>query len=69
MTLALVVLLAGCGSVEAPTGASVAAAETAVAAMRKAGVDVRFDVLEHHDHDVWSDTYADPAFYEGLLSS
>ena len=45
----------------------VAAAEAAVAEMRKAGVDVRYDVLEHHDHDVWSDTYADPAFFEWLI--
>jgi pimeloyl-ACP methyl ester carboxylesterase len=45
----------------------VAAAEAAVAAMRDAGVDVRLDILEHHDHDVWSDTYSDPAFYAWLL--
>ena len=44
------------------------AAEAAVAAMQRAGVDVRFDVLEHRDHDVWSDTYADPAFFEWLIS-
>ncbi len=41
------------------------AAEDAVAAMRDAGVDVRFDVLDHHGHDVWSD----PSFYEWLLGA
>jgi len=46
-----------------------AAAEAADAAMRNAGVEVQFDVLEHHDHDVWTDTYADPAFFEWLLSN
>ena len=45
------------------------AAEAAVSAMRQAGVDVRFDILEHHDHDVWSDTYADPAFFRWLLGT
>ena len=47
----------------------VAAAEAAVAEMRKSGVDVRYDVLEHHDHDVWSDTYADPAFFNWLVQA
>jgi predicted peptidase len=45
------------------------AAEAAVAAMRASGVTVQFDILEHHDHDVWTDTYSDPAFYEWLLGS
>jgi predicted esterase len=44
-----------------------ARAQQAVDALRKAGVDVRFSVLENHDHDVWTDTYRDPAFYDWLL--
>ncbi|MBN2303195.1 MAG: dienelactone hydrolase family protein [Anaerolineae bacterium] len=43
------------------------AAQSTVDALREAGVDVLFSVLENHDHDVWTDTYTDPAFYEWLL--
>jgi predicted esterase len=43
------------------------AAAAAVEALRKDGVEVRFDVLEDHDHDVWTTSYSDPAFYEWLL--
>jgi predicted esterase len=43
------------------------AAQKAVDALRQAGVDVRFTVLENHDHDVWTDTYLDPAFYDWFL--
>ncbi len=46
----------------------VSAAQAAVDAMGAAGVDVTFSVLEHHDHDVWTATYSDPAFYEWLLA-
>jgi predicted esterase len=42
-------------------------AEAAVEALRKAGVEVTFDVLDDHDHDVWTTTYSDPAFYAWLL--
>lgn len=38
-----------------------------VEALQEAGGDVRFTVLEGHDHDVWTDTYSDPAFYDWLL--
>jgi predicted esterase len=43
------------------------AAQRTVDALREAGVNVRFTVLEDHDHDSWTDTYFDPAFYEWLL--
>jgi len=45
------------------------AAEAAVAGMREAGVSVQFDILDGHGHDVWTDTYADPAFYDWLLGA
>jgi predicted esterase len=38
-----------------------------VEALEAAGGDVQFTVLEGHDHDTWTDTYSDPAFYEWLL--
>ncbi len=38
-----------------------------VDALKKAGVNVRFSILENHDHDVWTDTYSDPKFYAWLL--
>ena len=44
-----------------------AAAQGTVDALVAAGVDVTFSVLDGHDHDVWSDTYADPAYYDWLL--
>jgi predicted esterase len=37
-----------------------------VEALRQAGGDVRFSILEGHDHDVWTDTYLDPGFYDWL---
>ena len=43
------------------------AGEAAVEALEAAGVDVTLDVLEDHDHDVWTTTYSDPAFYTWLL--
>jgi pimeloyl-ACP methyl ester carboxylesterase len=39
-----------------------------VDALKAAGGDVRFDILPGHDHDVWTDTYVDPALYEWMLS-
>ena len=38
-----------------------------VEAIRAAGGDVLFTILEGHDHDTWTDTYSDPTFYEWLL--
>jgi predicted esterase len=38
-----------------------------VEALELVGGDVRFTVLEGHDHDVWTDTYSDPQFYDWLL--
>jgi dienelactone hydrolase len=32
-----------------------------------AGVDIRLTILEGHDHDVWTDTYSDPEYYEWFL--
>jgi predicted peptidase len=34
---------------------------------KAAGVDIRLTILADHDHDVWTDTYSDPAFYEWFL--
>jgi predicted esterase len=39
-----------------------------VEALKAAGVEVRWTVLEDHDHDTWTTTYADPAFYDWLLA-
>ena len=44
-----------------------AADQSTVDALKKAGVNVRFSILENHDHDVWTDTYSDPKFYDWLL--
>lgn len=38
-----------------------------IAALKEAGADVRFDVVEGGGHDVWSDVYAGEAFYKWLL--
>jgi predicted esterase len=43
------------------------AAQHTVDDLKQAGVDVRFTILENHDHDVWTATYSDPKFYEWLL--
>ena len=43
------------------------AAEATVDLMTAAGVEVDFRILEHRDHDVWTETYRDPAFFEWLL--
>jgi predicted esterase len=38
-----------------------------VDALIKLGGNIRFTVLEGHDHDTWTDTYSDPAFYDWFL--
>ncbi len=42
-------------------------AKRTVADFAQSGVKVKFTVLENHDHDIWSDTYADPEFYKWFL--
>jgi predicted peptidase len=37
--------------------------------LKELGGNIRFTVLEGHDHDVWTDTYSDPAFYDWLLQN
>lgn len=44
-----------------------AKAQQPVDALKAAGGNIRFTVLQGHDHDVWTDTYSDPAFYDWLL--
>jgi predicted esterase len=44
-----------------------ARAQQPVEALREAGGNVKFSVLEGHDHDVWTDTYSDSKFYDWLL--
>jgi predicted peptidase len=41
--------------------------EEMVAALKKAGADVRFTVYENAGHDSWTETYNNPALYEWLL--
>lgn len=41
--------------------------QQAVDAFKQAGANVRFDVLQGYDHDVWTVTYSDPQFYEWFL--
>jgi predicted esterase len=41
--------------------------QPAVDALKKLGGNIQFTILEGHDHDVWTDTYSDPAFYDWLL--
>jgi poly(3-hydroxybutyrate) depolymerase len=43
------------------------AARSTVAELKKAGVPINFSVLSDHDHDVWTDTYGDPNFYQWFL--
>jgi len=38
-----------------------------VDALKAAGGNIKFTVLAGHDHDTWTDTYSDPAFYNWLL--
>jgi predicted esterase len=35
--------------------------------MKQSGANVRFSILEGHDHDVWTDTYSDPLFYDWFM--
>ena len=44
---------------------SLARAQQPVDALKEAGGNVRFSVLE--GHDTWTNTYSDPAFYDWLL--
>jgi predicted esterase len=39
-----------------------------VNALKEAGGNIKFSLLPGHDHDVWTDTYSDPAFYDWLLA-
>jgi predicted esterase len=41
--------------------------QSTVEAFRTAGVDIRLTILDDHDHDVWTDTYADPEYYDWFL--
>jgi predicted peptidase len=41
--------------------------ETMVAALKKAGGDVRFTVYPNAEHDSWTQAYATPELYEWLL--
>jgi predicted esterase len=34
---------------------------------KAAGVDITLTILEGHDHDVWTDTYSDPEYYDWFL--
>jgi predicted esterase len=40
-----------------------------VEALKAAGGNVKWSLLPDHDHDVWTDTYSDPAFYDWLLQN
>jgi hypothetical protein len=40
-----------------------------VDALKAAGGNVKFTILPDHDHDVWTDTYADQVFYDWLLAN
>jgi predicted esterase len=44
-----------------------ALAQQTADALKAAGGNIQFTVLAGHDHDTWSDTYSDPAFYDWLL--
>jgi hypothetical protein len=52
-------LLSTCQSSQAAPGAADAS--------KAAGGNIRFGILANHDHDVWTDTYPDPQFYDWLL--
>jgi predicted esterase len=49
------------------TVVSLAMAQKPVEALKHVEGNIRFSVLEGHDHDVWTDTYSDPKFYDWLL--
>ncbi|OGO34410.1 MAG: hypothetical protein A2W35_09470 [Chloroflexi bacterium RBG_16_57_11] len=42
-------------------------AQQPVEALEAVGGNVQLTILEDHDHDTWTDTYSDPAFYDWLL--
>ncbi len=42
-------------------------AQKTVDDLKEVGGDIQFTILENHDHDVWTDTYTDPQFYDWLL--
>jgi len=44
-----------------------AAAQSTVNDLIKAGGNVKFTILPGHDHDSWSEAYLDPSFYEWFL--
>jgi predicted peptidase len=41
--------------------------QQAADALKKAGANARITILEGHDHDVWTDTYSNPQFYDWFL--
>ncbi len=43
------------------------AAQSTVNALKQAGGNVRFAILPDHDHNVWTDTYTNPEFYQWLF--
>ncbi|HET7377833.1 MAG TPA: prolyl oligopeptidase family serine peptidase, partial [Anaerolineae bacterium] len=45
----------------------VSLAQNTVDGLKQAGVNVRFTILPNHDHDIWTDTYSDPEFYDWLF--
>jgi predicted esterase len=44
-----------------------ARAQQPVEALKAVGGNIQFTILDGHDHDVWTDTYSDPKFYDWLL--
>jgi pimeloyl-ACP methyl ester carboxylesterase len=42
-------------------------AQRPMKALKQVEGNVQFTILEQHDHDVWTDTYAAPQFYDWLL--
>ena len=38
-----------------------------VNAIKESGGNIKLTILEENDHDVWTDTYSDPAFYDWFL--
>jgi predicted peptidase len=53
----------GADDVVVPLSAATRTAEE----FREAGAKIEFRVLKDRDHDVWTDSYLDPGFYEWLL--
>ncbi len=44
-------------------------AQNTINDFNNSGVNIRFTILKDHDHDVWTDTYMDPEFYNWLLQN